>query len=601
MTDITKPGSFLLTPVEQGEIFIREWLSPEQKAFAKTCREFFVSEVAPQSAAIENHAHDISVQLLKKAGALGLLMVEIPEVYGGLGMDKRTATVITEESAVQGSFCVTFACHTGIGTLPILYFGTEGQKKKYLPKLATGEFIGAYALTEAGSGSDALAAKAKAVLSPDGKKYILNGAKMFITNGAWADVVTVFAKVDGDKFTAFVVEKNFPGFSHGPEEKKMGIKGSSTTLIHLDNCEVPTENVLGEIGKGHKIAFNVLNIGRWKLGAGAVGGCKRVLKHMIAYVRERRQFGKSVSEFGLIRKKIADCAVRTYATESMVYRIAGQYDAAIAALDQKAANHDQECIEAIERYAVEASIAKVYGSEALWFCADEGVQSLGGYGFSAEYPMESIQRDSRINRIFEGTNEINKLIITGTLLKTALQGEIDIMSAVQEILKEMKPGFAVKTTSDFGSGAFRDRVNLAKKLTVYACSVAVQKYMTEIKDQQYVLEKMAGMIIEVFAMDSAMKRTQQLLSKENLTDNIVPTTKNNIPVCLTQILVAEGYEKLLLLARDIIAEVADGNQEELPRYKKALHRFDVFDPVNTTKHREEIAKHMITQSGYRLN
>jgi len=601
MSDSTQSGSFLLNPVEEGEIFIKENLNDEQKAFGEACRDFFENEVLPKSESIEKHENNVSVDLFKKAGELGFLMAEIPEVYDGLGLGKRTATVLTEESTTQGSFAVSIMCHTGIGTLPILYFGNEEQKKKYLPKLGSGEFIGAYALTEAGSGSDALAAKTKAVLSDDGKHYILNGSKMFITNGAWADVITVFAKVDGEKFTAFIVEKAFPGVSHSVEEKKMGIKGSSTTVINLDDCKVPVENVLGEIGSGHKIAFNVLNIGRWKLGAGAVGGCNRVLKNMVNYVKERKQFGKSLSEFGLIRKKVADCALKTYVAESIIYRIAGNYDDSIAALDKNAEDYDHQCIEAIERYAVEASIAKVFGSEALWHCADEGVQALGGYGFSAEYPMESVQRDSRINRIFEGTNEINRLIITGTLLKQAMKGEFDMMAEIQKILKEMKAGFDVKTTGDFGSGAYKDRVNLAKKITIYACGIAVQKYMTEIKDQQYILEKMSNMIIEVFAMDSAMKRTLQLLKTEDLNDEIVPVTKNHIPVCITQIFVAESYERLLMLAKEVIAEIADGNQDELPKYRKALSRFDLFDPINTTKYREEVAKHMLTQGGYILN
>lgn len=589
----------MLNPVEDGVISTREDLTSDQLAYGKACREFFAKEVLPKSKDIEEHKDTISVTLMKKAGELGLLMVGVPEAYGGLGLDKRTGTVVTEEASVQGSFAATFMCHTGIGTLPILYFGTEEQKKKYLPKLASGEFIGAYALTESGSGSDALAAKTKATLSDDGKHYLLNGSKMFITNGGWADLVTVFAKVDGVKFTAFLVEKTFPGISHGAEEKKMGIKGSSTTAIHLDNCRVPVENVLGEVGKGHKIAFNVLNIGRWKLGAAAVGGCKTVLKHMVPYIKQRRQFGKSLSEFGLIRKKVADCAILTYAMESIMYRIAGLYDEAIARLDKNDENYDHKCIQAIEEYAVEASIAKVFGSEVLWFCTDEGVQAFGGYGFSAEYPMEAIQRDCRINRIFEGTNEINRLIIAGTILKRAMKGDLDLMSPVQEIISQLKKGFEVKTTGDFGSGAYRDRVNLAKKLTLYACGLAVQKYMTEIQDQQYVLERMSNMVIEIFAMDSAMKRSMQLLKKEK--GGIVPLTKNITPVCMTQVYLAEAYERILKLAKEMIAEVADGNPKELASCQKALKRFDVFDPINTTKYREEIAKHMLTQNGYVLN
>lgn len=596
-----KGGAFLVDSVEKGHIFIREDLNAEQKAFGEACHEFFHKEVLPRHADIEKQADGLSESLLKKAGELGFLMVEIPEIYGGLGMDKRTATIMTEASAVEASFAVTVMCHTGIGTLPILYFGTEAQKKKYLPKLASGEWIGAYALTEAGSGSDALGAKTKAVLSEDGKHYILNGSKMWITNGRWADVFTVFAKVDGEKFTAFIVEKTFPGILHAAEEKKMGIKGSSTTVINLDNCQVPVENVLGDIGKGHKIAFNVLNIGRWKLCAGSLGGCKKVLEIMIPYVKERKQFGKSLSEFGLIRKKIADCAVLTYVNESMAYRIAGLYDDAIATLDKTDPNYDRKCIEAIENYAIEASIAKVFGSEALWHCADEGVQALGGFGFSAEYPMEGIQRDCRINRIFEGTNEINRLLIPGTLLKRAMSGEFDLMTEIQDILAEMKKGFVVGELANIGLGAFVDRVNLGKKLAVYAGGVAVQKYMTDIKDKQYTMEKMANMIIDVFAMDSALKRTLQLIERDESETNLVPFTVDKIEISITQIFITEAYERLLKVAKEILAEVADGNSDEYKKYKKALARFDLFDPVNTTKLRETIAAHMITRGKYELN
>lgn len=601
MSDTTvKGGEFLLTTVNQGTSFIPEDLSEEQVAFGKACKEFFTNEVAPASDKIEKLEPGVSSGLLRKAGELGLLMVEVPENYGGIGMDKRAATIVTEESTTQGSFAVTFMCHTGIGTLPILYFGTEEQKQKYLPKLASGEYMGAYALTEAGSGSDALAAKTKAVLTDDGKHYILNGSKMWITNGSWADVFTVFAQVDGDKFTAFIVEKGTPGFTIAAEEKKMGIKGSSTTEITFSDCKIPVENVLGEIGKGHKIAFNVLNIGRWKLGAGAVGGCKKVLKYMLPYTSERKQFGKSLNEFGLIRKKIADCAIRAYGSESVIYRIAGLYDEAISKLDKNDADYDNKCLQAIEDYAIEASIAKVYGSEMLWDCADDGVQALGGYGFSQEYPMEAIQRDCRINRIFEGTNEINRLIIPGTMLKRAMKGQMDLMGEIQKILGELKEGFDAVSGSDFGGGAYKCRVELGKKLAIYASGVAVQKYMAEIKDEQYLMEKMANLVIDSFVMDSAYRRTVQLLKKEQLDQELVPITKNNIPVCMTEVLLAESYDNMIRTARELLAEVADGNPDEYAKYKKALDRFDVFTPINTKKYREAIAVHMIQRGEYAL-
>lgn len=593
-------GAFLFQDVRDGHISIRENISQEQLAIGKTCADFFAGEVLPLAHDIEEQKEGVAVALLKKAGELGLLMVEIPEAYGGLGMDKTTATIVSEYSSLQGSFAVTFMCHTGIGTLPILYYGTAAQKEKYLPKLATGEYVGAYALTEAGSGSDALGAKTRATLSKDGKHYILNGSKMFITNGRWADVITVFAKVDGDKFTAFIVETKLKGVSYSAEEKKMGIKGSSTVVINLDDAHVPVENVLGEIGRGHKIAFNVLNVGRWKLGSAAVGKNKEILKHMVKYTKERKQFGKTLTEFGLIRKKISDVAMLSFVTESIVYRIAGLYDDAIAKLDKADPEYDRKSIEAIEEYAIEASIAKVYGSEALWKVADEGVQALGGYGFIAEYPMESAQRDCRINRLFEGTNEINRLIIPGTLLKRGMAGKFDMMGEIQKILAELKVGYTVSTDDEFRSGPTIDRVNLARKLSLYACGVAVQKHMAEIQNQQYLMEKMANLIIETFAIDSAVKRTLQLMEAEGQVGNIVPGSKNSIVIAMCKCYVSEAYDRILLEARQLLAEVADGNSEEWKKYKKALTRFDVFEPINTTRQREIIANHMIAAEGYSL-
>lgn len=594
-------GAFLIRQVEEGKIFIREDLNDEQKAIGQTTKDFFNTEVYAKSEEIEAQKDGVSPGLLKRAGDLGLLMVEVPENYGGLGMDKRTATVVSENSTIQGSFATSFMCHTGIGTLPILYFGTEAQKQKYLPKLASGEFIGAYALTEAGSGSDALGAKTKAVLSPDGKHYILNGSKMFITNGRWADVTTVFAKVDGDKFTAFIVEKDYPGFSFGAEEKKMGIKGSSTVVINLDDCKVPVENVLGEIGRGHKIAFNVLNIGRWKLGAGTVGGCKHVVRNMIKYTTERKQFGKALSEFGLIRKKIADSTIKTFVTDSMMYRVAGMYDNAIAAVDKSDKNYDTKCIEAIEEYAIEASISKVYGSEALWEIADHGVQALGGYGFIQEYPMEAALRDCRINRIYEGTNEINRLIIPGNILKRAMSGKFDLMNEIQKIVGELKTGYESYLKNSSTLDLFIARVNLAKKLAIYASGVAVQKYMNNIQNQQYLMEKMADLVIEVFAMDSALKRTLQLIEKVGLEKSLQAGSKNSIAIAVCQVYISETYEKLLGLTKLLLAEVANDNAEEFSKYKKALAKFDIFDPINATVQREMIATHAIAAGEYSLN
>ena len=584
-----KGAAFLLNTVKDGgEVFTPENLTEEQKAFQLAVKDFVDNEVLPNSEKIENQEDGVSPALLKKAGELGFLMVEVPENYGGLGMDKATATVVSEASSKQGSFGVTLMCQTGIATLPILYYGTEEQKQKYLPKLASGEFIGAYALTEAGSGSDALGAKTKAVLSEDGKSYTLNGSKMWITNGSWADLFTVFAQVDGDKFTAFLIEKGTKGLSTGAEEKKMGIKGSSTVEVTLDDCQIPVENVLGEIGKGHKIAFNVLNIGRWKLGAAALGGCKKVIADMIPYITERKQFNTSISEFGMVRKMLADAALLTFVNESLVYRIAGLYDSAINAIDKSLENYDQKCIEAIEEYAVEASIAKVFGSEALWEVCDLGVQALGGYGFSQEYPMEKAQRDARINRIFEGTNEINRLIIPGTILKRAMKGELDLMAEIPKILSELKDGFENFLSEDLKT-RLENQVNLSKKLTVYACGVAVQKHMQNIKDEQYILEKMANLAIETFAMDATLKRVFQM--SEN---------QNQIGLKLAEIFISESYQKMLSIAKSLMADIADGNQEELGKSLKALKRFDIFMPVATSPLRDEVAAFMIQKGEYAL-
>jgi alkylation response protein AidB-like acyl-CoA dehydrogenase len=587
-----KGGSWLLEPVGARRIFIPEHLTEEQKAFGKTTSDFIDNEVLPLSKEIEEQKEGLSARLLKKAGELGLLMVEIPEQYAGMGLDKVTSTVVAENSVGQGSFSVSFMCHTGIGTLPILYYGTEEQKQKYLPKLATGEMIGAYALTEAGSGSDALAAKTTAVLSPDKKNYILNGEKMFITNGSFADLITVFAKIDGEQFTAFLVEKNFPGVSHGPEEKKLGIKGSSTTTIILQDAQVPVENVLGEIGRGHKIAFNILNIGRWKLCAAAAGKCKSIFKYVTKYVKERKQFGQPLAHFELIQKKLADSVIRTYVAESLTYRYAGLIDEAIALLDKSNPDYQHQVMNAIEEYAIEASIAKIYGSEALFFIADEAVQMLGGYGFIEEYPVAQIYRDCRINRIFEGTNEINRLIIPGTLLKRAMKGEIDLMGEIQRILTQLKEGFP--TVSDKGPLTSKiNLVNQAKKLAVYVSGVAVQKFMADIKDRQTFMAEMADFILETFAMESALLRTLQIIEEEG-------EEKARIPIAITKAYVTERCLELKARARQFLANVAKGDSEAFAKYDKAVHRIMDVTPVDTIAARQMIAERVIEMEGYAL-
>ncbi len=586
-----KGGSFLLEDTASLSPFTPEDLTDEERSLGEMCRKFTETLYTEHDAAIEAQENNVSATLLKQAGELGLLMAEVPECYGGLGLRKATATVLSENSTRQGSFSVTFMCHTGIGTLPILYFGTEAQKQKYLPKLASGEYIGAYALSEAGSGSDALGAKTKAVLSPDGKHYILNGEKMWITNSAWADVFTVFAKVDGKHFTAFLVDRDTPGFSTAAEEKKMGIKGSSTRALSFSDAKIPVENVLGEVGKGHKIAFNILNIGRWKLGAACLGSMKWILREAIAYAKDRQQFNKPLSDFELIQKKLTDMAIRTYFCESAVYRIAGLYDDAIAQIPETSPDRYREALACIEEYAVEASIAKVYGSEGLWFCADEGVQTLGGYGFSAEYPMERVQRDCRVNRIFEGTNEINRLLIPGTLLKRAMTGDLDLMNGVQTTLSQLKDGFPRSGTGPLAQEI--DIANFAKKLVLYASGAAIEKYQGALKDEQLAMEILADLTIETFVMESGIARALKSLAKRGPAESaaLLATVKTYVN---------ETYPRLLGLARQLFANLADGADGAWPRYEKALARFSIFPPIATLPLRRIIAKQLLEKMSYSI-
>src|SRR6516162_8451344 len=429
-------GSFLLEDHNLETVFTPEDFNEDQQMIAKLADEFAVNELLPNVEKIEHKEWQVSRDLLKKAAEMGLTNADVPAEYGGSEMDKISSAIIADRMAKCGSFVVSMGAHAGIGTLPLVFFGTEEQKKKYLPKLATAEMIGAYALSESTSGSDALNCRTRAVLSPEGKHYILNGEKMWITNAHFADLFTVFAKVDGEKFTAFLIEKDFAGFSVGAEEKKMGIRGSSTAPLILNDCKVPVENVLGEIGKGHIIAFNILNIGRFKLGASCTGGARNSLQHAIAYAKERKAFGRSIAEFGLVREKLAQMAVGIYAGESMVYRTVGMMDTALSQIEP----NPEAVRKAIEEYAVECSIIKVNASEMLDFVVDETVQVYGGYGFVEEYPAERAYRDSRVNRIFEGTNEINRMIITGWLLKRAMSGQLPLLPAIKKTMDEVMSG-----------------------------------------------------------------------------------------------------------------------------------------------------------------
>jgi hypothetical protein len=594
-------GSFLLEKTGEQEIYLPENLNDEQKQLGQLVRDFIVGEVIPHSDEIEAQKFDVTVGLIKKAGELGLLAAEVPEAYGGLNVDKVGMVAMAENSIMQGSFSVSMMCHTGIGSWPVTYFGTHAQKEKYLTKLATGEMIGAYCLTEPGSGSDALGMKSKAVLSPDGKEWVLNGEKTFITNGGFADLFIIFAKVDGDKVSAFLVERTAPGLSTGKEEKKLGIKGSSTVPVVMENCRIPKENLLGQIGKGHKIAFNTLNLGRFKLGIGATGGSKVLLGHAVKYAKERKQFGKPISDFGLIRKKIANMTIRTFVSEGMNYRTAALMDSKIKKTGKDDPTYFEKAMDIVEEFAIESSIAKIYGSECIDFVTDEGLQTLGGYGFLEEYPFASALRNVRINRIFEGTNEINRLLIPAMLFKRAMKGELDLMNGIQTVLGELKDGWSVGAplgapqTSAQQAAPLQDEIhqtNLAKKLTLYTCGVAAQKFMEQLKEKQYIAEFMADMAIDTYAMETAALRAVQL--------NKAFGEKSKLAVTIAKTFINETYPEMLLRAKRMLLAVAEGNVEEYSKYARALQRFEFFSPVDTTQTRDEIAQTIIDREEYRI-
>src|SRR6202521_1265721 len=543
-------GSFLLEERQTADVFTPEDFSEQHQMIGQTAEEFAVNEILPQAEKIEHKDYSISRDLLKKAGDLGLSGVEIPEAFGGLEMDKVTAAIIADHIAKYAGFATTWGAHSGIGLLPIVYFGTEEQKKKYLPRLAAGEIVGAYALSEATSGSDALNCRARAVLSPDGKHYILNGEKMWITNAGFADLFTVFAKIDGEKFSAFLVEKTFSGFSIGAEEHKMGIRGSSTCPLILNDCKVPVENLLGDIGKGHVIAFNILNVGRFKLGAMCIGGARLSLENAIAYAKQRKAFGKTIGDFGLVREKIANMATLIYVGESLVYRTVGMMDALFSEIDSASPDAAKERRKAIEEYAVECSILKVWGSEMIDYVVDETVQIYAGYGFVEECPAERAYRDARINRIFEGTNEINRLIITGFLLKRAMSGQLPLMPAIKKLMDEVLSGPSVGEEVEGPLAEERELVAQAKKLGLFVSGAATQKYMQTIQDQQEVMGAIADMTIEIYAMESAVLRTQKMVEQKG-------EAAAALPIAMTRVYLTQALEKVEAPAKKVIADVAE--------------------------------------------
>jgi alkylation response protein AidB-like acyl-CoA dehydrogenase len=584
-------GSFLLEERRPDEVFTPEDFTEQHHLIGQTAEEFAVNEILPNAEKIEHKDFSVTRDLLKKAGELGLSSAEIPEAYGGLEMDKVTAAVIADHIAKYAGFATTWGGHTGIGTLPIVYFGTEEQKKKYLPRLGAGEIIGAYALSEASSGSDALNCRTRAELSKDGKTYTLNGEKMWITNAGFADLFTIFAKIDGEKFTAFLVEKTFSGFSVGSEEHKMGIRGSSTCPIILNDCKVPAENVLGEIGKGHVIAFNILNVGRFKLGAMCVGGARVSIASAIGYAKQRKAFGKVIADFGLVREKIANMATLLYVGESMVYRTVGMMDVALNEVDKSAADAMKETRKAIEEYAVECSIIKVWGSEMIDYIVDETVQIYGGYGFVEEYPAERAYRDARINRIFEGTNEINRLIITGFLLKRAMSGQLPLMLAIKKLMDEVLSGPSMGEDLEGPLAEERKLVASAKKLGLFVSGAATQKYMQAIQDQQEVMGAIADMVIETYAMESAVLRAQKIVERSS-------ESAAAMPIAMTRVYLSQAMEKIEAAAKKVIAAVAEGDM--LRTQLAILRRLAKHEPFNTIELRQQIAQKMIERGKYSL-
>lgn len=581
-----KGGGFLLEPIQPQETFAPEDFSEEQQMIAQTVEDFMDQEVLPLVPRIEEKELQCTVDLLRKAGELGLCGVEVPEKYGGLGLDKTSAMLVVEKMTKYASFAVSFGGHTGIGTLPIVYFGNEEQKKKYLPKFVTGEWISSYALTEPGSGSDALAAKTTAVLSPDGKEYILNGTKMWITNAGFADVFITFAKVDGDKFSGFIIEKGFAGVSTGAEERKMGIRGSSTRVLILEDARVPVENLLGEIGKGHQIAFNILNIGRFKLGAACVGGSKNCIHHSVKYANERHQFGRPIGSFGAIKHKLAQMAVVTFVGESMVYRTAGLLDAALSRVDLE---NPKEALKAMEEYAIECATIKVLTSEYLDYVVDESVQIYGGYGYSQEYPAEMAYRDSRINRIFEGTNEINRLLIPGMLLKRAMKGQLPLLSAAQKLQDELLGFPSMEEAEETLFSREQKIVESIKKIALLTAGLAVQKYMMQLEEHQEILCHISDIVMIAWAAESALLRTQKLLASQG-------EEKARESIKMTQIYCNDAVSAVENHAKEILAAISDGDM--LRTNLAALKRFLKFQPLNTIVLRQEIADVMLAAGKY---
>jgi len=587
---LTRGGAFLITDSTPEDVFTPADLTDDQRLIGQTAEEFVAKEVMPLIPDLELHKEGLIAGLLKKAGEIGLLGGTIPEEYGGSGLDKVSATVLAEKLAGYASFAVSHGAHAGIGTIPIVNFGTEEQKKKYLPKIASGELLSCYCLSEPQAGSDALASRTRAVLSPDGKNWILNGQKMWITNGGFADVYIVFAKVDSEKFSCFIVERGTPGFTPGAEEKKMGIRGSSTVPLFFENSPVPKENLLHEIGRGHIVAFNTLNVGRFSLGAYCLGGAKNALAVSSKYSKERMAFGKRLCDFGLIKAKLGEMTIRTYAIESMIYRSAGMIEAAVSTPGAAASTADKtlQAMQVLEEYAIESSISKVMGSETLDFCVDEAVQIFGGYGFHEDYPVARAYRDSRINRIFEGTNEINRMLIIQMLMKRAMTGVVPLIPAAMKLSEEVLAGPSFEEPA---TGAFAEEERVlaqAKKIFLLAAGTAVQKFRDQLAEQQEIVAALANIVMDVYAMESSLRRAQKASAARGAAAGGLADA--------ARAFISDAMDRIEKEARTALAAVAEG--DALTTQLAVLRRFAKHAPIDTIAIRRRVAEAVLAQDRY---
>lgn len=585
---LIKGGSFLIEDVSCEQVFTPEEYSDEQKMIAKTTEDYVLNEVVPVIDNLENHEFDHSVRLLKEAGDLGLLGADVPEEYGGLGLDKVSSALIAEKMSRAGGFSISHGAHVGIGSLPIVLFGNEEQKQKYLPPLATGEKLAAYALTEPGSGSDALGAKTTAKLNAEGTHYILNGEKQWITNSAFADVFVVYAKIDGEHFSAFIVEKEFPGVSTGPEEKKMGIKSSSTRTLILEDAEIPVENLLGDAGKGHIIAFNILNIGRYKLGVGAVGASKRAFEVTVQYTNQRQQFKTPISGFNLTKEKLATMAAKLYAAESSVYRTVGLFEDRMSKLTDEEVKNGTEVAKSIAEYAIECSLNKFFATEVLDYVVDEGVQLHGGYGFMQEYEIERMYRDSRINRIFEGTNEINRLLVPGTYLRKAMKGELPLLQKAQALQEELMM-LMPEEVGDEPLAQEKYLVKNAKKIGLMLAGLAAQKFGKTLEKEQEILVNIADIVSNAYAMESVVLRTEKAIQKGGV-------EKAQQKLLYTQIFCQEAFNEIEQHAKETLVATETG--DTLRMMLSALRKFTRHTPINVIAVKRTASEKLIDAEKY---